>query len=112
MFFDWWRKLVRGESNVSRRTRRKLLPQRRTNVKPWVEGLEGRLAPANFTVTSLPDLSTDTGSLRYAINQANTNGQDNTIRFAVDGVIPLSSRLELSGSNHQITIDGSPGTVH
>ena len=58
MFFDWWRKLVRVGSKVSRRERRKPPHLRRASFKPWVEMLEDRtlLSPGNVSITPNPSL--------------------------------------------------------
>lgn len=57
-----------------------------------------------FTVTSLLD-DGSAGTLRDAINQANTNPEENTIHFAVIGAINLNGAISLAGT---LTIDG-PG---
>ncbi len=48
---------------------------------PILEGLEARQLLSTFTVTDTSDNPSDTGSLRYAINQANADNQANTIEF-------------------------------
>ena len=49
-----------------------------------------RAAAATLTVTDTTDDATDPGSLRYAIAQANADGGDDTIIFAVTGTITLT----------------------
>ncbi len=113
MLSNWWRRWLRSEENRSRRAKR-LANRRPRTFRPSVELLEDRLAPALFTVNALTDFGTGsgtTGDLRYCINQVNTNGQDNTIQFVVDGTIELGSELELSAANHAITIDGNGNGV-
>ena len=96
---SWLRRRLRPTQPIRRHAR--------LAFRPHLEILEDRLAPAQFTVTNLTDDPINTGSLRYAVNQANTNGQDNTIQFAVGGTIVLGSQLELSSSGHNVTIDGA-----
>lgn len=48
--------------------------------RPWLEPLEDRLAPALFTVTSTAD--TGVGSLRAAVDAANSVGGSSTITVA------------------------------
>src|SRR5262245_59554934 len=69
MFFDWWRKLVRVGSKVSRRERRKAGRPRRANVKPWAEVLEDRTLLSSYAVTDLGTLG-GSSSLAYGINDA------------------------------------------
>jgi predicted outer membrane repeat protein len=102
--------------------RRWLAPRRRpVAVRPWVvlalERLEDRLTPSglNLMVTDATDSATDTGSLRYAINQVNadtTKGDSDFISFSpslANAAILLGSGLTLSNTtaNLTITIDGS-----
>src|SRR5262245_56834419 len=51
--------------------------QRRASFRPMVELLEGRLTPANFTITSLAD--SGAGTLREAITASVTNGAGNDL---------------------------------
>ncbi len=80
----------------------------RHHHRRWVlEGLEGRVLlsgnPTVYTVTDLSDNANDTGSLRYAITEANANTNtagseielDATV-FASPQTITLTSTLELS----------------
>src|SRR5262245_46099063 len=69
MFFDWWRKLVRVGSRVSRRERRKAGRLRRANVKPWAGVLEDRTLLSSYAVTDLGTLG-GTASYAYGINSA------------------------------------------
>src|SRR5579884_1074321 len=50
----------------------------RTRSQPLLEILEERTVPATFNPTTFAD-GTGAGTLRNAIMQANSNGQDNTI---------------------------------
>jgi hypothetical protein len=53
----------------------------RLRVRPTFLALEGRTLLSTFTVNSTAD-DGSTGTLRWAINQANQNGQVNTIAFS------------------------------
>ena len=55
-------------------------PRRTPRRRPCLETLEDRTAPALFTVTTTAD--TGTGSLRAAVDSANSTGGSNTITFA------------------------------
>src|SRR5262245_30912583 len=92
----------RPASGVRRATNRRvpLLPQ----------ALEGRIAPANFVVTSLGDQGD--GTLRAALTNANQNPGPDTISFQVSGTINwgslplwLSSPIAINGNN-QIRLHG------
>src|SRR5262245_29284231 len=65
--------------------------------RPWrVETLEDRTLLSTFTVNSLGDTGTGTGTsgdLRFCITQANGTTGDNTINFSVTGTITLHSAL-------------------
>ena len=81
-----------------------------THDSPPIEILESRIAPAVFTVTSLSD--SGAGSLRSAIDAANTTAGHNTILFHLpapplhgENVITLQSGLTSKGN---VTITG-PG---
>src|SRR4051794_31159673 len=70
------------------------------------------LAPTNaraasFTVTTLAD--SGTGSLRQAIEDANTTTGADTITFSVSGTIVLASTLP--AINDDLTIDGTGQSV-
>src|SRR5262245_48070680 len=67
-------------------------------ARPAVEALEGRLAPATFTVSRLADDAL-AGSLRWAISQANAAPGDDTINFSVTGTINLGGALPDLSSN-------------
>ncbi len=89
---------------------RKRIHRRRSVVRPRLEALEDRLAPATFTVFNLND--SGAGSLRQAIISADSAGGANTIAFdtvATTGpglqLITLASALPtITG---QVTIDGT-----
>jgi predicted outer membrane repeat protein len=78
--------------------------------QPEIEGLESRCLPSTFTVTNLGDSNVlGSGSLRDAINQANSAGGANTIVFSgvgASGTIQIGSELPAIGG--QLTIQG-PG---
>jgi ELWxxDGT repeat protein len=120
MFFKGWRKVARvGSSSRGQRRGKRRGHKLKAWFKPRLEVLEDRLAPANLTVTSNQDPTTFTpGTLRYAINQANTdatNGITDTIIFdpSLSGAMITLSQgpLELSGAppagSAPITIDAS-----
>src|SRR5882672_6290048 len=47
----------------------------------WVQALEDRTVPAQFHVYNNSDLVSDAGSLRWALNQAQTTAGDDEIVF-------------------------------
>src|SRR4051812_8541632 len=70
----------------SRRTARRApsrVPAARPGFRPRLEALEGRLAPAVFTVTNVND--SGAGSLRQAILSSNATPGLDTINFNVPG---------------------------
>src|SRR4051794_33474723 len=85
-------------------------------VKPAVEALEDRYAPAVFSVSpAAPDGTA--GSLRSAIIAANTNGQDDVILLQ-PGTYQLSvagqgenaaaqGDLDLTDAGHSVAIQGA-----
>jgi hypothetical protein len=86
---------------------------RRRGRRHWaVEVLEGRTLLSTFTVNSLGDAGTGSGTagdLRYVITQADQTAGDNTIDFAVTGTITLNSALpDLSNTTGLTDIEG-PG---
>ena len=89
--------------------------RRQRLTRPWPERLEDRaLLSSIFTVTDNGDSSMDTGSLRYAINNA-TSGS--TIEFAssvtspitlVNGVLNIATDLDIEGPGaNNLTITGN-----
>lgn len=77
----WHHLFNRLSSRMVRRTGRVRTPRPRWRfVRPCLEVLEDRLAPAAFVVTNTAD--SGTGSLRAAIDAANAAGGSNTITFA------------------------------
>lgn len=82
-------------------------PARR--VRPSLEALEPRYAPANLTVTTGAD--DGPGSLRAALTTANGNGQDDTITFdpAVTAVTLTSASLAITEPNFAVTLNGGQG---
>src|SRR5262245_41530762 len=97
---------------------RKSSPLRRHTPRLTLEWLEDRITPSTFTVSNLLD-DGSTGSLRWAINQANSNPGADTIDFTpgmgratifdgtatitVPAVVRLSNSLAITGD---LTIDG------
>src|SRR5437016_1941628 len=71
---------------------------RKRRIKPSVEALEDRFAPAVFNVNSTADIlapAAGTVTLRSAIQAANATPGGNTINLAVGGVY----RITLPGAN-------------
>jgi hypothetical protein len=92
----------------------------RRRVRPWLEVLEDRTAPAVFNVGP-----GDVATLIADINQANTNGQSNTINltpstynltainnywYGPDGLPAISSNLTINGHGATMQRDTSAGT--
>jgi len=96
MFFDWWRKLVRVKSRVSRRERRKPPHLRRARCKPWAEVLEDRTLLSNYAIT---DLGTLPGGAYSQALGVNDNGQ----------VVGLSQTS--SGAEHAFLYQPGTGMV-
>src|SRR5947209_9347749 len=63
-------------------------------LKPRLELLEGRLAPATFTVNTLAD-TPDPGSLRAAIIAANNQPGDDIIIFSLPGTGTINLTAQL-----------------
>ncbi len=84
---------------------------RRNRHRPTLERCEGRTLLTTYTVTALTDADAGRGTagdLRYCIRQADSDGQRDTITFAVTGTIQLGSPLPLLVNARGITIAG-PG---
>jgi hypothetical protein len=65
--------------------------QSRPRTRLRVEWLEDRVVPATFNVTNTADILNQAGTLRNAIQQANTNGQaDNTINILTPGTYAIT----------------------
>jgi hypothetical protein len=67
---------------------------------PVLMGLEARTLLSTFTVNSAAD-DGSTGTLRWAINQANANGQANTITFS--SLFNAPQRINLVGGTLELT---------
>src|SRR5262249_25077678 len=79
-----------------RRARRSTRALRRRRRSWSIEWLEDRTLLSTFTVNSLGDTGTGTGTsgdLRFCITQADATTGDNTIKFSVTGTITLNSAL-------------------
>src|SRR5262245_49780328 len=91
------------------------IPKAPARLRPVLEALEDRPAPATFVVTTLAD--SGFGSLRAAIHNANSpaNPGADEITFSVGGTITLGSELPVIGGNLELigpgaanlTIDGN-----
>src|SRR5947209_1219275 len=77
-------------------------------LRPRLEPLEGRWLPSNFTITDGSDDPTDTGSLRFALN--NLSAGSNTIHFAITSSTALNvgsvTGAPLPAITHQVFLDG------
>ena len=92
---------------------------RRGRIRPRIEMLEDRCLLTAYTVNSLLDSNTgsgDAGTLRYVINQANTNHtgtavSPDIIQFDVSGTIDVGSisggALPTLANNEVVVIDGT-----
>lgn len=73
-------------------------------------------APETYTVTSLADTNSGTGTsgtLRYCINQANLNPGPNTIQFGIGGTIILAQSLPPMNPNiGTVTSNGQTVTIN
>lgn len=86
---------------------------RRRCYRPSLERCEGRTLLTTYSVTALTDVGTGqgtSGDLRYCLLRANSDGQQDTITFAVTGTIQLGSSLPPLGNSRGITIAG-PGAT-
>ncbi len=111
MIHNWARK----ERSAGRRTA-EARQRNRWRMRPTLLALEDRQLLSTFTVTDTSDNPSDTGSLRYAIDQANANNQANTINFGplfnTPQTITLTdTELELSDTGGLQTITGPAGGV-
>ncbi len=103
LLWRWWRL---GSLGVPSR-RRGVTAARR--CRPGLEILEDRLTPTTYTVNTLLDsgsYSGTSGDLRYCLSHA-TSGSD-TIQFSVSGTITLGSALPAIA--HSVTLKG-PGAT-
>ena len=90
---------------IARFTGKKPHKPRKTSLT--VEGLEERCVPATFTPTTTVD-SNNPGSLRYDINQANTNAStSNTIMLKAGTYNLTLGELQLDKSAGSYIIDGA-----
>jgi hypothetical protein len=86
-----WKRPGRWSAGNTRQARCPSNARRVSSIKPRVEWLEERLVPATLSVTSTTDAVGQAGTLRNAIQQANTNGQlSNTINIMTPGTYTLS----------------------
>ncbi len=91
--------------------------RRPTLLLPSLERLEGRLAPAVFTIAN-----GDVAGLITAVNVSNANGQDDTINLAPAGSYRLTAAPDgsdggnglptvLADGGHTLTVNGGGATV-
>src|SRR5262245_34196582 len=84
---QWWQRLVSKPARRASRRKPDVI-----SVRPWLEALEDRIAPAIYTVDTLGDAGSSTGpqsgDLRYCIATANADAVADTIVFSTS----LSSR--------------------
>ncbi len=97
------------EMNRFKRVRHCRHPRGRKHaVELGVERFEDRFLLSTFTVTNTLD-NTSSGSLRWAVGQADAATSPSSIAFSVTGIITLSNgQLELSNGANAISIEG-PG---
>lgn len=90
----WPRRFSRRAAEMSRRS-----TSTRYRARPSLQVLEGRIAPATFTVTDASDSGVKTGTLRWAIFQANNAPGPDTIVFGPQFNSPqeinLAGKLEV-----------------
>ena len=88
------------------------------NFGSLIQQTETSAVPATtYTVTNTTDSATDTGSLRYAVDQANASATDDTINFNIAGcpnnvcTITLSGELPINATSTagKLTITNSTG---
>jgi hypothetical protein len=98
----------------ARRPGRSRAAPRRPCPRPLVEALEGRLLPSNvITVTDASDSALDTGSLRHAIQLADSNEgfdvfQPVTIKFSIgSGLQTINVLYALPDVTRPVIIDGT-----
>src|SRR5882757_4064522 len=87
------------------RRRRKPSVSGRYQRTLMLEGLEERtlLAATVYTVTDLADTISDTGSLRYAIAQANANPNSDGIEIQFGSLFSTPQTITLGGSQLKLT---------
>ena len=105
----WTKNIGKHLLTISWHSRRKLskAKKHRPTAKLLLEIMEDRITPSTFIVTDLSDNPSDTGSIRYAINNLAAGG--NTITFtAPSGTINLTNGTLTI--NQDVTITG-PGVA-
>jgi hypothetical protein len=99
----WWKRLstsVAGKRSEWTRAR---------SLRPRLEALENRVLPSVYTVNTTAD-NTNSGSLRWAIMQANANHDPSgsTINFSIgSGVQTIALTSPLPAITAAVTIDGT-----
>ena len=90
-------------------------PAKRARLPAALEILEGRLAPAVYTVNQLGDagngnVPTKSGDIRFVINQINNSpGTTDTINFALPSgstIFLTHGQLAFSSGNEHVTVNG------
>src|SRR5436190_963949 len=91
---------------------RQLTRNARAVYRLQIEILEARVVPSNWLVTNTSNSEATSGSLPWAVAQANTDATDANITFSPSvftsaTTITLASTLNLTNTAHSVTIDGS-----
>ena len=95
-----WSRLIRIGAGNERRKHGPDGVRGRLRLRPTVVALEGRTLLSTFTINSTAD-DGSTGTLRWAINQANQNGQANTITFS--SLFNSPQTITLTGGTLELT---------
>ena len=104
----WIRNLIQSWFSRPREPLRKARPV----LRLWVEALEDRVVPSTWVVTNTNNSASVSGSLPWAVAQANTDTSIaditfNPTDFASATTITLAANLILSNTSYSTTIDGT-----
>jgi IPT/TIG domain len=111
MIIRRWINMIRT-SFFARSVRRQHLNPSRHRCRPGLEILEERVVPSNWLVTNTSNNAATSGSLPWAVTQANPDTSNANITFSPSvffsgGTITLAATLNLTNTAHTITVDGS-----